>query len=448
MGAAVENSSDPASPPSAPQQPAGTGNGTGAATTGGNSKSNSNNSSRISSSDLMTVTHRSDLSTFFRVVRAALRPIRPRLATTKVRFPPGSPRLVRRPARIGRVAIRERVVDNGARDGDRLFMYDFETADKTGTGTGTGIRPPTHFVYYFCGGGFQAPPSPGHWKFCAHLAAELGKDAGHVTLVSYPLAPHSPAHISQPILRRWLASVLKEAAAKGHIVSLAGDSAGGNVALSLALWCADQLAAARRDINDNDNDYADADADADAKAKAAAAQQFARLRSVVSISPPTDMRNDNPEMAAADRAEPILSRALTDKVAAAWSQRCGDGVNGDGDGNGDNNGEEDHDEALLHSPNRADLAPLAASGIRVDGVVGTADILAPDALLFLRRCRDAGVRGDWLVWEGQMHCFPLTAAYGIREGREARKWVRDVLDGVTRAHRRDGGGGEGAGGGA
>jgi len=29
------------------------------------------------------------------------------------------------------------------------------------------------------------------------------------------------------------------------------------------------------------------------------------------------------------------------------------------------------------------------------------------------------------MWEGQMHCFPMIVAYGVREGREGFEWVME-----------------------
>lgn len=88
------------------------------------------------------------------------------------------------------------------------------------------------------------------------------------------------------------------------------------------------------------------------------------------------------------------------------------------------------------SPGLADLANLRASEIRIDGVIGTADVEAHDSMVFLQRCREAEVPGRWLVWEGQMHCFPLAACYGLREGKEAREWVADVLRGGEKGRER------------
>ncbi|KAK3115447.1 hypothetical protein LTR53_005199 [Teratosphaeriaceae sp. CCFEE 6253] len=63
---------------------------------------------------------------------------------------------------------------------------------------------------------------------------------------------------------------------------------------------------------------------------------------------------------------------------------------------------------LRISPLYADFTPLARQGIKVHGVVGGYNILGPDANLFREKCNAAGVHGEWLEWDKQMHVFPLT----------------------------------------
>ncbi|KAI0599180.1 Alpha/Beta hydrolase protein [Biscogniauxia sp. FL1348] len=364
----------------------------------------------MDATNTITVTRRSDLSLLYKVLRTVIKPFRPRLVSSSKRCSAGSPRLHDHPRRVQKIAIVERNVGvprgssaglstDPETDHDVLWLYHFQAPSKPlplPPGDG-GER--THAIYYFAGGGFQCPPSSEHWKFCAHLASSLAPSRGRITLVSYPLAPESPARDTLPFLRRWLACELERAAAEGkgeRMVSLVGDSAGANIALSLGLWCAGQLE----------------------RAKAAGDQglvkSFTRLRSVLAISPPTDMRNhQNPARPLlADAGDPVLTKALTDDAARAWSTGSGT-----------------RDPYL--SPNLADLGHVRAGGLRVNGVVGTADVLAPDSLAFLDKCRGAGVQGSWLVWDGQMHCFPLAACYGLQEGRQARAWVVDTLREVT-----------------
>jgi hypothetical protein len=97
------------------------------------------------------------------------------------------------------------------------------------------------------------------------------------------------------------------------------------------------------------------------------------------------------------------------------------------------------------SPNLSPrISSLKAANIKVHGIVGTADVLAPDALVFKELCEKYGVQGEWLVWNGrsissgsrsnlltmyldQMHCFPLAWVYGLSEGKVGKDWILDVL---------------------
>ncbi|KAI1379265.1 Alpha/Beta hydrolase protein [Hypoxylon crocopeplum] len=356
-------------------------------------------------SSAITVTRRSDLSFFYKILRTVIRPLRPRLIAPNRQHPAGPPRLQKRPTHLGNVTITERAVlippedylhepgSSFAPKTDNLWVYDFDPLDESCPSRHSSpyVRT-THTVYYFPGGGFQAPASFEHWKFCAHLASALYPSGCRIVLVSYSLAPNSPARTTLPLLQRWLTQALQVAAAEDTIVSLAGDSSGANVALSLGLWYADQLATADRRAPDF--------------------CALARLRSVLAISPPTDLRNANPGISAADKNDPVLGRRLADRAARAWAAGA------------------DVRHPYL-SPRLTGLANLRAAGVQVNGVFGTADVLAPDALAFLEKCMWAGVSGKWLVWDGQMHCFPLASCYGLREGREGREWVVDVLRGVA-----------------
>ncbi|KAI8630259.1 Alpha/Beta hydrolase protein [Xylariaceae sp. FL1651] len=365
---------------------------------------------KITCSEGPTVTHRSDLSTLYKILKTALRPLRSHIISIKGGYPAGSPRLEKHPRRIGNVSVEERRVEifpsseptsepntnaEPKEHKEILWVYDFNSPVEPTRGRAKDDNKDSHTIYYFAGGGFQMPPSSEQWKFCAHLASSLAPSK-RVVLISYPLAPNSPAHDSLPILRRWLAQALQRAEAEHGIVSLVGDSAGGNVALSLGLWRADQLAVARRD----------------AEADAAVSPSRTRLRSVVAISPPNDMRNRNPAAPLADAQDPVLGKPVTDGAARAWSLGS------------------DKDDPYL-SPNLADLANLKASGMSVYGVIGTADVLAPDGLIFLEKCKEQGVKGEWLVWEGQMHCFPIAACHGLKKGKEGREWVERALREVT-----------------
>ena len=179
---------------------------------------------------------------------------------------------------------------------------------------------------------------------------------------------------------------MRKAGENGQRVTLMGDSAGGNVVLSLAFWWAGRK---ERIVESKGN-------------------RTGNLVNVLAISPATDLRNVNEGIKEADKHDPVLSVELTTDVGRKWAGDLGTG-----------------DPTV--SPNLADLNVLAQSGVKVHGVVGTHDVLGPDAIVFRELCAKHNVPGEWLQWEGQMHCFPLASMYGLREGKDARGWIIDVL---------------------
>ena len=315
----------------------------------------------------ITLTTKSELSLLYRVLRRVIRPLRPRLVKPGKPLPAGSPALS---------PPKSLHITHSQSHSINLYTYQADHATRCRTPS----NPPRHQLFYFAGGGFQSPPSREHWKTLDFLSRAL-RDSYCVTLVSYPLAPHSAAPESLGALRTWLDGACAAAVTRGHSVTLMGDSAGGNVALNLAFWWADQV------VN-----------------------QQARnpLSDIVVISPATDLRNVNPDIREADRRDPVLTVRMTTEVGRKWAGSWGVG-------------------SPMVSPNLADFNLLRQSGVRVHGVLGTSDVLGPDAEVFSRCCEKNGAKGEWLVWEGQMHCFVLAAVYGLPEGKKGRDWVLDVL---------------------
>ncbi|GAB3026084.1 hypothetical protein GCM10011376_12450 [Nocardioides flavus (ex Wang et al. 2016)] len=89
-------------------------------------------------------------------------------------------------------------------------------------------RPVTRTLYYVHGGGFTAPIDPFHVRYATRLADAIG---ARVVMPDYPLAPEHSWRDSHDALVDDLARWTSE---PGGAV-LAGDSAGGGIALALAL---------------------------------------------------------------------------------------------------------------------------------------------------------------------------------------------------------------------
>lgn len=353
----------------------------------------------------------------------------PRAVSTSEHFIPAAVFDIRPEAaavRTRRRDVEEREAQEAAHEEAQITARDFATAP-----IGRRRRRRRKQIFYFAGGGWQNPPSPEHWKLCAHLCTEMHRrgQPATVSLVSYPLAPNSPGVDAFEMLVPWyhealaapptqedLAEMqelsrvntnatssslgLARTATNATGVSLfkttsrrllsrhveeediifAGDSAGGNVALALTMHVLSTDPSARAPS------------------------------SLLLVSPAVDLRNTNPAMKEVEKKDPMLSVQYVNGTAAAW---CGKG----GDAN---------DPRL--SPLLGDASVLAERGVVVNGIVGTYDVLAPDAVLFREKCEAAGVKGRWLEWEKQMHAFPLAFAYKVvKEAAEAVDWMVDVL---------------------
>ncbi|KAI1843609.1 hypothetical protein JX266_010242 [Neoarthrinium moseri] len=325
-----------------------------------------------------------ELSLLYRILRSVIKPLRPRLVKPGKPQPPGSTRLLSYPREKNGITIRERRHGSSG-----VWLYDFETVSSPNIK----IKTPST-IYYFAGGAFQSPPSSQHWSFISKLANNLVLEH-HFTLVSYPLAPNSPASESLPTLRKLLRSLLTDASKKGDKVILMGDSSGGNVALSLGFWWAGEIA--------RSGNY----------------KLRSTLESLIVISPAVDLRNCNPSISEIDSRDPLLGLKYTSAVAEAWAAAPPT------DSSRTSSTEDPHLSPLLHSA--SSFQQLAELGIAIHGLYGTSDVLAPDAELFRCKCEEHGVKGKWLVWVDQMHCFVLAGVYGMKEGRTGIEWITKLL---------------------
>ncbi|KAJ8515483.1 hypothetical protein ONZ45_g7084 [Pleurotus djamor] len=343
-----------------------------------------------------------ELSLLYRTLRLVVKPFRPRLVKPKGVFPGGSPRLTKRPKSKNNCEIVERLQDE-------LWCYDFvprmNSPPTSGVKTARTNRP-NHRIYYFAGGGFRSPPSGEHWSFVSLLASRPEISAQYdFTLVSYPLAPHSPASYSLLKLYRFLKEAIDNAARSGQQISLMGDSAGGNIVLSLGFWFATELAkSAGEGVCQNDSPEGDT--------------SLTTLKNLIVISPPCDHRNVTPSIKLVDRLDPILGYDMIEASSKAWSACIPT--------SGKFIPRSDPSISPKLQPKEG-FDAIKDAEIRVHGIVGTHDVLAPDALQFMDKCSAAGIRGEWLIWEEQMHCFPLAGVYGLKEGKVAMRWIADVL---------------------
>ncbi|MEU2173744.1 alpha/beta hydrolase [Nocardia sp. NPDC019219] len=223
-------------------------------------------------------------------------------------------------------------------------------------------RPPRGNVVYAHGGGWVHEIAPQHWALCAAVAADTG---AAVTVPIYPLVPFGTAG---PVVRGFAELVLANRETYGN-VCLAGDSAGGQIALSTAVVLRDESSV--------------------------------RLPGTVLIAPALDLSLTNPEIAVVQPRDPWLGVAGSRVFIEYWRGDLG-----------------------IADPR---VSPLAADPRGLGPLTvfcGTDDILYPDTCLLVEAARGAGVAVEYHEGPGLPHVYPLTPT---PEGRAARRVVVERL---------------------
>ncbi|MFE3544251.1 alpha/beta hydrolase fold domain-containing protein [Nocardia sp. NPDC059177] len=217
-------------------------------------------------------------------------------------------------------------------------------------------------LVYAHGGGWVSEIVSQHWHLAARLAAELELT---VTVPIYPLIPSGTA--AQVIPR--FAEIVTDSGERYGPTFLAGDSAGGQIALSTALYLRDALGV--------------------------------KVPRTVLISPALDLTLENPAIDAVIPHDPWLGREGALVFGGHWR------------------GELPMKDPLV-SPLFGDLTGLGPLTI----FSGTYDILNPDTRLLVDKARTAGVEVDYHEAAGLVHVYPLTPT---REGAEARRTIIATL---------------------
>lgn len=215
---------------------------------------------------------------------------------------------------------------------------------------------------YVHGGAWVNEIVPQHWQLAARIAARART---RVVVPIYPLVPHGTAGHVVPAMAELVLAVRE----RYGRVCLAGDSAGGQIALSAAVLLRDGHGTV--------------------------------LPRTVLVSPALDLSFGHPGIDAVQPHDPWLAREGLRVFADLWRGDLG-----------------------LTDPR---VSPLAAD-LRGLGPLtvfsGTRDILNPDARLLVRKAVAAGVDVEYHERPGAVHVFPLTPT---REGAAARGVVVDRL---------------------
>lgn len=225
-------------------------------------------------------------------------------------------------------------------------------------------RPPEWSAVWLHGGAYIGAIAPQHWALVSRLA-----DAGvRVEVPIYGLAPQHTYREAYPFVTAVYRDLLAEV--DPSAVTLAGDSAGGGLALGLAQML-DEAG-------------------------------LPQPRRLVLLSPWLDLTISNPAVARV--RDPWLSPAGLVEAGRAWA-----------------GGDDPTDPRL--SPLNGRLTGLAPTHV----YVGTREIVHPDALLLRDRAVAEGAPLELTVCEGAVHDYPILP---VPEGRAAaRTIVREIAGG-------------------
>jgi acetyl esterase/lipase len=220
--------------------------------------------------------------------------------------------------------------------------------------------PKVH-VLYTHGGGWVHEISPQHWALITQLAAEA---QAVVTVPIYPLLPYGDAAAANGLVLR----LHERLAGSGVEVVLAGDSAGGQIALSGAMSLRDR--------------------------------GVERLRTLL-ISPALDLSLTNPRVPEVAPHDPWLGIDGIRHLADQW--RAGIAL----------------DDPMV-SPICGDLPGLGPMLL----LSGTRDVLNPDAVLLAEKARAAAVEVDYDEQAGAVHVFALLPTpTGVRTRARIVQWL-------------------------
>lgn len=220
-------------------------------------------------------------------------------------------------------------------------------------------------VVYLHGGAWVNEIALQHWQLAAQIAAEART---HVIVPIYPLVPFGTAEQVVPAV----ADLVLAGRARYRGTCLAGDSAGGQIALSAAVLLRDR-------------------------------HQVVLPRTVL-IAPALDLSLSNPGIDEVQPSDPWLGRPGSRVFIERWR------------------GSLALDDPLV-SPLAADLKGLGPLTV----FCGTRDILNPDARLLVERATAAGVEVEYYEEPGLVHVYPLTP---FAEGRAARTLIIESLRGL------------------
>ncbi|MCD7768803.1 MAG: alpha/beta hydrolase [Oscillospiraceae bacterium] len=220
-------------------------------------------------------------------------------------------------------------------------------------------------LFYFAGGSYIDQPRAVHWQFLDHLAADT-----NMTII-VPLYPKLPDTDAAGCYETLLAFYQNYDKADDRVVFM-GDSAGGGMALSLAMQ-----------LRDAGLDGPEA---------------------LVLLCPWVDVTMSNPAIADYENGDPALDSEMLAHLGALWA------------------GELDVTDPTV-GPINGNLEELGYITL----ITGTNELLYPDITALDELLTDAGIAHDLIVGQGMFHVWPLYMDYGIPESQETYEQILAAL---------------------
>lgn len=221
---------------------------------------------------------------------------------------------------------------------------------------------PRQTMVYFHGGAYLFEPSQGHWQMLDEMVAQ---STARIVVPIYPRVPQYTVDDAVPPLM----DVLQHVHAQYGTVILAGDSAGGGLAVSLAIEMR--------------------------------AQQMPAAQALILMSPWLDVTMENSDIPHYEAGDLVISAPGLRRLGEMWA------------------GSRDPHDAWV-SPLYADLAGLPP----VTMIVGGVELFVPDCRLFREKALAAGILAEYREFDGCMHAFMLLPT---PEGRAARRIMIERL---------------------
>ena len=230
---------------------------------------------------------------------------------------------------------------------------------------------PDKLLFYFPGGSFTDEPRAVHFQFLNALVENTGAT---VVLPVYPRLPNADAQTSYEAVMAFYEDFMAEQ--ECGTVYFMGDSAGGGMALSLAMQLRDAGIKGPEEL--------------------------------ILICPWVDVTMSNPDIADYAKKDSALDATQLAKLGAVWA------------------GELDTTDPVI-SPLYGSFDGLG----RLHLITSKGEILYPDILLLSEKLDAAGIDHELLVSPGMFHVWPLYLMYNIPEVQETCWDIVDMVNNTT-----------------